>query len=302
MFIYLLATISKMKLNIILYLTLFHFLSLSYCAQGFYNNETVFVNQTTLSNESICEIQGYSDYEGISNRKLTNFVLNYEVNEQGIIIKRKYWKSPFIFKKIKGRKKKAKPIYSEKIMAVYLVKDSLIILNDQIYYQQCSQSSTYLFDQEGRNRNELMEEMTKQIQIDSLRPIKNGLSLGNQDSRQIINTLILGHQLSIPRFLLKSNDSICYLSDSVTSYYRSGIEKRIFCITDSSTIRIEWLNNEGNVWRTYLFNQEGFLDTHTQGIFTTKYFYKNKLHVRTENYQKDDLMHTTTFEYKTNCG
>lgn len=202
------------------------------------------------------------------------------------------------------KKKFKRRWYTDRFMAISLVKDSIVSYEDGIpSYMQCSQSSIFEYDQFRSNTEEQMETMSNLIQVDDLQPNKYGISIiSGEDSNLLIDTIILGHQLSIPKFLLKINDSICFASDSILSYYHRGKEETVFCITDSSTIRVEWLNNDGAVWRTYLFNHEGLLVTHKQGIVTTKYFYKNGLHIKTEIYQRDYLRQTTTFEYKNNCG
>jgi hypothetical protein len=287
-----------MQRHTFLYFIIIHFLGFASFGQGFYNNEDVFVNSKTLNDESICIIQGYSDYQNISNRTLSNFVFKYEINKNGGIEKRTYWQTPFISKKIKKR------WYDDRFMAVSLVKDSIVYIDAGILsYMQCAQSSIYEYDQFKSNTEQQMEEMSNQIQFNDLHSNKYEIRIkSGEDYNLLIDTSILGHLLCIPKLLLKSNDSICIKTDSVISFYYMGVEKHKFSITDSSTIKVEWLNNDGIVWRTYLFNQEGLLYKQTQGIITTKYFYENKLHIKTETYQKDYLMQTTTFEYKKECG
>lgn len=259
-------------------------------SQGFYDNNEVFISQKNVSNLNITSVTATTNYPDSSFHPLSNFVFEYSFDRSGGIIYKKHWHIDY-------SNDDGKYLFI-RLNIDSTVEDSANI----IYYRNIAWSPTVKFNQFKGRTEKYIHKTFEKFKITNT-AINNYTAYGSDANKFLIDTILLGQSVCIPKWLIPSGDSILITRDNIKTFTKSDSSLyliRKYYLLDNGEIKIDlMLRDYQGVWRSYYIDKSGFVYKETQYNYTTLYFYNaDRLHVKTENYQYDYKTGQTIFTYK----
>lgn len=262
---------------------------ISIFGQGFYDYEPLYINKAAIRNLNVSSVLATCYYPDSSFHSMSNFVFEYRFDNKGNINYKKYWVTNLV---------------GSKYLNITLVVDTGFYLPQfqKFGYRSLAQSQVVKFNQYKERTKNYMAKVLNQFNV--MEPSSINCFNASGDLNNLVDTVLLGKIVHVPRWLIPSGDSIVFSQDTLMVFNQGEMNNQPYgkyYSTGNGTLQIDRILNEdtSKVQISFFIDSLGFLSKETIADFSRQYHYNSDgLHVSTETYHNEYRATYTKFIYE----